>query len=94
MRESNRRQVRLDATPEEFAQLVEAGDGCLETDLACPTDARGPGDARLRALVARERYPGRQQPAAMLVKLRQALGQRSMSWSWPLAGIWCSRWSR
>jgi transposase IS116/IS110/IS902 family protein len=35
-------------------------------------DARGLGEARLAAFLARERYSGRQQPAQLLAKLRQA----------------------
>ena len=37
-----------------------------------PADARGLGEARLRAFLARERYSGRQQPAQLLAKLRRA----------------------
>jgi len=37
-----------------------------------PADARGLGEARLRAFLARERYCGRQKPAVLLAKLRQA----------------------
>jgi hypothetical protein len=37
-----------------------------------PTDARGLGEARLAAFLARERYSGRQQPAQLLSKLRRA----------------------
>jgi transposase len=37
-----------------------------------PTDARGLGEARLAGFLARERYSGRQQPAQLLAKLRQA----------------------
>ena len=37
-----------------------------------PADARGLGEARLRAFLARERYSGRQQPAQLLSKLRRA----------------------
>ena len=37
-----------------------------------PADARGLGEARLQAFLARERYSGRQQPAALLAKLRAA----------------------
>ena len=41
-----------------------------------PADARGLGEARLRAFLARERYSGRQQPAQLLAKL-QARGRGS-----------------
>jgi transposase len=37
-----------------------------------PADARGLGEARLAAFLARERYCGRQQPADLLAKLRRA----------------------
>ena len=37
-----------------------------------PADARGLGEARLQAFLARERYSGGQQPAALLAKLRAA----------------------
>src|ERR1700736_1654167 len=37
-----------------------------------PTDARGLGEARLHGFLARERYSGRQKPAELLAKLRQA----------------------
>jgi transposase len=37
-----------------------------------PVDARGLGEARLAAFLARERYSGRQTPAALLAKLRAA----------------------
>jgi len=37
-----------------------------------PADVRGLGEARLQAFLARERYCGRQQPAALLAKLRAA----------------------
>jgi transposase len=37
-----------------------------------PTDARGLGEARLQAFLARERYSGRQKPAQLLPKLRRA----------------------
>ena len=37
-----------------------------------PADARGLGEARLAAFLARERYSGRQQPAQLLAKLRRA----------------------
>ena len=37
-----------------------------------PADARGLGVARLQAFLERERYSGRQQPAALLTKLRSA----------------------
>jgi hypothetical protein len=37
-----------------------------------PADARGLGEARLQAFLARERYSGRQKPAQLLAKLRQA----------------------
>jgi transposase len=37
-----------------------------------PADARGLGEARLAAFLARERYSGRQRPAALLAKLRAA----------------------
>src|ERR1700746_4095515 len=37
-----------------------------------PTDARGLGEARLRAFLTRERYSGRQKPAQLLAKLRAA----------------------
>ena len=37
-----------------------------------PADARGLGEARLQAFLARERYSGRQQPAQLLAKLRRA----------------------
>ena len=37
-----------------------------------PADARGLGEARLQAFLARERYSGRQQPAELLAKLRRA----------------------
>ncbi len=41
-----------------------------------PADARGLGEARLRAFLARERYSGRQQPAQLLAKLRRAAAGR------------------
>src|SRR5436305_9386705 len=37
-----------------------------------PAEARGLGIARLRAFLERERYSGRQEPAALLAKLRSA----------------------
>jgi transposase len=37
-----------------------------------PSDARGLGEARLSAFLARERYSGRQTPAQLLAKLRRA----------------------
>jgi transposase len=37
-----------------------------------PADARGLGEARLAAFLARERYSGRQKPAQLLLKLRRA----------------------
>ena len=37
-----------------------------------PADARGLGEARLQAFLARERYSGRQKPAELLAKLRAA----------------------
>jgi transposase len=37
-----------------------------------PADARGLGEARLAAFLARERYSGRQKPAQLLSKLRRA----------------------
>jgi hypothetical protein len=37
-----------------------------------PADARGLGEARLQAFLARERYSGRQKPAELLAKLRRA----------------------
>jgi transposase len=37
-----------------------------------PVDARGLGEARLRAFLERERYSGRQEPARLLAKLRRA----------------------
>jgi transposase len=37
-----------------------------------PADARGLGEARLAAFLARERYSGRQKPADLLAKLRRA----------------------
>src|SRR5450631_1066149 len=37
-----------------------------------PADARGLGEARLAAFLARERYSGRQNPGALLAKLRGA----------------------
>jgi transposase len=37
-----------------------------------PADARGLGVARMRAFLERERYSGRQQPAALVAKLRSA----------------------
>ena len=37
-----------------------------------PSDARGLGEARLAAFLARERYSGRQKPAELLTKLRRA----------------------
>jgi len=37
-----------------------------------PADARGLGEARLQAFLTRERYSGRQKPAQLLAKLRQA----------------------
>ncbi len=37
-----------------------------------PADARGPGEARLQAFLAREHYTGRQKPAELLAKLRRA----------------------
>jgi transposase len=48
-----------------------------------PADARGLGEARLAAFLARERYSGRQKPAALLAKLRGApegrLGELELS---------------
>src|SRR6516165_5055033 len=37
-----------------------------------PADARGLGEARLRAFLERERYSGRQEPGQLLAKLRRA----------------------
>src|SRR6516165_8174701 len=37
-----------------------------------PADARGLGEARLRAFLERQRYSGRQTPARLLAKLRRA----------------------
>jgi transposase len=37
-----------------------------------PEDARGLGEARLQAFLARERHPGRQKPAQLLAKLKTA----------------------
>ena len=37
-----------------------------------PADARGLGEARLQAFLARERYSGRQKPAQLLAKLKAA----------------------
>ncbi|HEY2200357.1 MAG TPA: IS110 family transposase [Solirubrobacteraceae bacterium] len=37
-----------------------------------PADARGLGEARLQAFLARERYSGRQTPAQLIAKLRRA----------------------
>jgi transposase len=37
-----------------------------------PADARGLGEARVRAFLARERYSGRQKPAQLLAKLKTA----------------------
>jgi len=37
-----------------------------------PADARGLGEARLQAFLAREHYTGRQKPAQLLTKLRRA----------------------
>ena len=54
-----------------------------------PADARGLGEARLRAFLARERYSGRQKPAQLLAKLRRAPTGASASWSWPPAGSSC-----
>src|SRR5436305_5746954 len=48
-----------------------------------PADARGLGEARLRAFLTRERYSGRQKPAQLLTKLRQApvgrVGERELA---------------
>jgi transposase len=48
-----------------------------------PADARGLGEARLAGFLARERYTGRQKPAALLAKLRRApecrLGELELS---------------
>src|ERR1700757_1870321 len=48
-----------------------------------PTDARGLGEARLAAFLARRRYSGRQKPAQLLAKLRQApvvrVGERELA---------------
>jgi hypothetical protein len=48
-----------------------------------PADARGLGDARLRAFLARERYSGRQKPAQLLAKLKAAptgrVGERELA---------------
>ena len=48
-----------------------------------PADARGLGEARLAAFLARERYSGRQKPAQLLAKLRRApegrLGELELS---------------
>jgi transposase len=41
-----------------------------------PGDARGLGEARLAAFLARERYSGRQKPAQLLAKLRRAPAAR------------------
>jgi transposase len=45
-----------------------------------PADTRGLGEARLAAFLARERYSGRQTPAKLLSKLRQA----PVGCPWPL----------
>src|SRR5437764_2995008 len=48
-----------------------------------PADARGLGEARLRAFLARERYSGRQKPAQLLAKLKAAptgrVGERELA---------------
>ena len=48
-----------------------------------PADARGLGEARLRAFLTRERYSGRQKPAQLLTKLRRApvgrVGERELA---------------
>src|SRR5436190_4280463 len=48
-----------------------------------PADARGLGEARLQAFLARERYCGRQKPAQLLAKLRAApagrVGERELA---------------
>jgi len=48
-----------------------------------PPDARGLGEARLGAFLARERYSGRQKPAQLLAKLRAAptgrVGERELA---------------
>ena len=55
-----------------------------------PADARGLGEARLRAFLARERYSGRQKPAQLLAKLRRgARRAASASGSWRPAGSSC-----
>src|SRR5436190_812337 len=43
----------------------------LERD-PIPADARGLGVARMQAFLERERYSGKQQPAALITKLRSA----------------------
>jgi transposase len=48
-----------------------------------PAEMRGVGEARLQAFLARERYSGRQKPAQLLAKLRQApvgrVGERELA---------------
>jgi len=48
-----------------------------------PADARGLGEARLQAFLDRQRYPGRQQPAELLAKLKAAptgtVGERELA---------------
>ena len=48
-----------------------------------PADARGLGEARLAAFLARERYSGRQKPAVLLAKLKAApvgrVGERELA---------------
>ena len=48
-----------------------------------PADARGLGEARLQAFLARERYSGRQKPSVLLAKLRAApagrVGERELA---------------
>ncbi len=48
-----------------------------------PADARGLGEARLAAFLARQRYSGGQKPAVLLAKLRQApegrVGERELA---------------
>ncbi|MDQ6732423.1 MAG: hypothetical protein M3022_19575 [Actinomycetota bacterium] len=54
-----------------------------------PADARGLGEARLAAFLARERYSGRQKPAQLLVKLRSAPEGRVGETELRLAVSWC-----
>ena len=59
-----------------------------------PADARGLGEGRLAAFLARQHYSGRQKPAELLSKLRRAPRAASARPSWPPGERSCWRWSR